>query len=122
MKFDFDRQFKYKINDDMWRFFLITEEEAHEVDEHYNQITEGFRAMTTTEDKCVFMVEGSVTKAIIAHELFHVYVSYFYLKSSNVTVDDFEEITAEFLEKDLDKFIKKRNTIYKKYKELENAT
>lgn len=114
MKYDFDRAFRLKINDDWWEFFLITEEEANELDD-------GFRAMTNTETKCMFFVERSTTKNIVTHELFHLYVSYFHLDSADVNIETFEEIVAEFLEANLDKFIKIRNKIFNRLQKLEEV-
>lgn len=119
----FDRKFKMKINDDTWHFILITEEEALDVDREINDLTEGFRALTLTGDdgRAIFIVEGSVTKGVINHELFHLYVSYFHLDSANIEIEDFEEVVAEFLESNLDKFIRIRNKIYNKLKKLEGS-
>lgn len=122
MPHQFDRHFKFKINDDTWSFFLITEQEAHELDQKLNDLDEGFRAMTVKEDRSLFVVEGNVTKEIINHELFHIYVSYFYLDSASLSNEEFEEIIAEFLERDMEKFMKKRNIIYRKYKELNSGS
>lgn len=121
MKHNYDRSFKFKINDDSWEGYLITEDEALELDMKKNDIEDGFAALTSTDDRCLFIVETHVTKNIIAHELFHIYVSYFHIDSANVTIHQFEEIVAEFLEVNLSKFIKKQNYIFKKYKQLEGS-
>lgn len=123
MKFEYDRSFTFKVNEDSWSGYLITEEEATELDEKINNTTTSFRALTLTgtDGKCIFFVEGSVTKDVVTHELFHIYVSYFHLDSADVSVEQFEEIIAEFLEANLDKFIKKRNSIYNKLKKLEDS-
>lgn len=119
MQYAYDRSFKFKINDDFWEFYLITEEEAVELDDD----DEGFKAITFTKEdgRCMFVVEGNVTKQIIGHELFHVYVSYFNIDSANLDVDTFEEIIAEFLETSLDKFVKMRNKLFNRYKKLEGS-
>ncbi len=121
MKHSYDRSFTFKINDDRWEAYLITEDEAEELDMKKHDNGEGFGALTSPDDRSLFVVEGFVTKNIITHELFHIYVSYFHINSANITVDQFEEITAEFLEATLDKFIKKRNYIFKKFQELEKV-
>jgi hypothetical protein len=123
MKYVFDRSFKFKVNEDEWQGYLITEDEAKELDEKFNDVDIGFGALTLTKDdgRCLFVVEGHVTKNIIVHELFHIYVSYFCLGSTDVSLDDFEEIIAEFLELHLTKFIKKSNSLYKKFKKLEDS-
>lgn len=123
MKYEYDRKFKFKINDDTWEAYLITKEEADELDEILSGVPDGFAALTTTKSdgNCLFIVEGHVTKNVINHELFHIYVSYFCIDSSNINIDSFEEIIAEFLEHHLDKFIKKRNSIFNKFKKLEES-
>lgn len=123
MKYKFDRSFTMSIMDDAWEIYLITEEEASELDEQLNDSNTGFRALTLTGDdgKCIFFVEGSVTKNVVVHELFHLYVSYFHLDSANITIEQFEEIIAEFLEANLDKFIKTKNKLFNKLKTLEGT-
>jgi len=118
-KYSFDRKFKTRINDDIWECYILTEEEAQDIDRKYNDTEDGFRAMTSLEDNCLFFVEGNITKSIIAHELFHVYVKYFYINSANVDMDQFEEIVAEFIEDRLEKFIRVRNRLYAQFLEYE---
>ena len=115
MKHNYDRKFKLKIQDDYWEFYLITDDEAIELDE------DGFCAMTSIEEKCVYFVETHTDKKTITHELFHVYVSYLHLHSAEINLDTFEEIIAEFLEMNLDKFIRFRNKIFNKFKKLEGV-
>lgn len=122
MKYDFERSFKLKIHDDFWEFYLITDSEAEELDMKLNDSNDGFRALTiVNSDRCIFFVEGSTSKNVITHELFHLYVSYLHLDSADVDLDTFEEIIAEFLEANLDKFIRIRNKIYNKLQKLEEA-
>lgn len=120
MKYKFDRSFKMKIQDDVWEIYLITDEEANELDEKINDSTDGFRALTLTgeDGQCIFFVEDSFNKNIVTHELFHLYVSYFHLDSAGVNVDSFEEVVAEFLEANLDKFIRIRNRMFNKLRRL----
>ena len=123
MKYNFDRSFKMRINDDPWEIYLLTEEESEEIDQELNGENDGFRALTLTkfDGQCMFFVEGSITKSVITHELFHVYVSYMHLDSSGIDIDSFEEIIAEFLENNIDKVIKIRNKIYNRLIKFEGA-
>lgn len=123
MKYEYDRSFKLKIQDDWWEFYLITDEEGHELDMKLNDENDGFRAITLTgrDGQCMFFVEGSVTKSVVTHELFHLYVSYLHIGSATIDLDNFEEMIAEFLELHLDKFVKMRNRIYNKLKKLEGS-
>ncbi len=119
MQYAYERSFKFRIMDDVWECYLITEQEADDMDEGGD-----FKAITFTKEdgKCIFIVEGSVNKGIIAHELLHVYVSYMNIDSANLDVDAFEEVIAEFLETSLDKFVKMRNKLYNRYKKLEGSS
>ena len=120
MKYGFDRFFKFKINDDEWEMYLVTEEEYIELDnEDDDGKEEAQGAMVKLDEKCLFVCEGNVNKGIITHELFHIYVDSFHLDSAEIDVDSFEEIVASFLQYQLDKFIKKRNQIYKQFIKLE---
>lgn len=111
----FDRSFTFKINDNTWTGALITEEEAIELDTD----GEGFSAMFSPTKKTLFVTEGNVTKEDIGHELTHLFVDSLCTTSANLTVDQFEEIIAEFIGHNVDKFIKKRNMLFKKFKQLE---
>lgn len=126
MKYSYDRSFKFKINDDTWEAYLITEDELKELDANTGDdpLFEGdddLPAMVLPSEKCLFLAEGNVDKGIIAHELFHVYNEYFHTKSANLDVDQYEEVVANFLEERLDMFCKKRNFLYKKFKKFEGA-
>jgi len=123
MTYNYDRSFKFKLNDDIWEAYIITEDEAKELDDKENDSDDGFCALTLRKDnKChLFIVEKHITKNVITHELFHIYVLYMCLESATgIEIGDFEEIIAEFLEYHLDKFIKMRNKLYKKFKKLED--
>lgn len=111
----FDRSFKFKINDTTWTGALITAEEAIEQDDD----GEGFSAMFSPVEKMLFVTEGNITKEDIAHELLHLYVDCLCTNSANLDVKQFEEIIAEFIGHNVEKFIKKRNMLYKKFKKLE---
>lgn len=126
MKYEFDRSFKFKINEDTWEAYLITLEELKELDANTGEdpLFEGdddTPAMILTEKKCLFIVEGNTDKGIIAHELFHIFVEYFNTQSADLDVDQFEEVVANFLEKRLDVFLKIRNKLYNKFKKLEGS-
>lgn len=100
-----------RINDDWWEFYLITEEEA-------DDLSDGFRGMTDDSQKCMFIVEGQNFKNILSHELLHLYSYYFCTDSAGITKDQYEELVAEFLEHHLDKFIKTRNKLVKRFEKL----
>lgn len=126
MKYNYDRSFKFKINDDTWEAYLITTEELQELDASTGDdpLYEGddeTPAMVMPRKKCLFIVEGHVDKQIIAHELFHIWNEYFFIESADLTVEQYEEVIAKFLEEKLDTFVKMRNKLYNKFKTLEGS-
>lgn len=119
MKYKFDRYFKTKINDQVWECYIVTKEEGIELkDDILEEEDEDFEGMVSFPDKCIFIGEESVDKETITHELFHVTVDSFHISSASLDVDQFEEIMAVWAEYDLDKFIKTRNKLFKKFKNL----
>jgi hypothetical protein len=131
MHYNYDRSFKFKINSDSWECYLVTDEELKELDAQEGNDLEDHLddddnddapAMILTQKKCLLICEGCIRKDIVAHELFHIMVEYFYTGSANLTVDQFEEVVANFLEQRLDYFVRTRNSLYKRFKRLEGET
>ncbi len=124
MKYNYDRSFTFTFNDDAWEAFLVTEEEFKELDKEISEATgddleeDDAIAMVLTKKNCLFLTEGNIDIQTIGHELYHMYVHYFNLNSADLTVDQFEEVNAEFIGHHIDKFIKIRDELYRKYKEL----
>lgn len=119
MKFQYDRGFKFNLNGDDWEAYLVTKEELIE---HYAEDGETEPdAFVDTENRCLFVSERCVSKEILGHELLHMFVESFHINSANLDVDQFEEIIAEFLGYSVDKFIKTRNQLYKKFKKFEGV-
>ncbi len=126
MKFDYDRSFKFKVMDDTWEAYLVTEDELKELDAKYHTDPDfdgddNVPALVLTEKKSLFITEGHVNKNIINHELFHIFNEYFYIGSADLDVDQYEEVVASFLENSLDKYLKVRNKLYNQYKKLEGS-
>lgn len=123
MRHNFDRCFKFKVGDEKWEAYLITEEEMIELnidDEHF-EVDEHTKGFVEFSDKCFFIQEGCVSKGTVRHELFHVYINQHNLESADITTDQFEEVVATFLERHHDKYVKKVNELYRKYKRFEGA-
>lgn len=127
MQFQYDRSFKFKLNEDVWEAYLLTDQESKELDslesdeEDKSGEGEDFPGMILPNKKCLFLVEGHVTLEYIGHELLHMFVESMYLGSANLDTEQFEEVMAEFLGYNVDKFIKIRNKLYRRYKKLEGA-
>jgi hypothetical protein len=106
------------VNDDEWTFYLITEEEALELD---TDDEEGFEGLMDTDTRSVYVVEGKA-KAIrntITHELYHIHMSYQHISSADLDADQIEELNAEWLAAMLDKLVAQVNILCKKYSALE---
>lgn len=122
---DFDRSFRFKINNIFWECYLITREESVEVDEIVLSYNDDhvpgveFPGMTLPYKKTMFIVESHVNKNIIGHELFHAIVDSFNIGSADLTNDQFEEVIADYLGYNVENFIKLRNKLYKKFVKLE---
>lgn len=109
----YDRKFKMRIHGDLWEFYKITLEEMDELAED-----DSTKAITHLEEHTMFFVETEINKGLVIHELFHVEVSYMNLGSANISVDQFEEVVAEFLEYNLVKFTRLSNKIFNKINKI----
>lgn len=116
--FSYDRSFTFNFQGDEWEAYLITEEEFKELNEDDGDVEDDAIAMVLTKKKCLFLTEGNVDKITIGHELYHMRISYLHLNSADLTVDQFEEVNAEFLGYEVDKFVRIRDELYMKFKEL----
>lgn len=118
MTFTFDRFFKFKIRDEKWNCYLITDEEMIEVEQSIypeNEIKESSAGLLYFAGKSLFINEEHLNKATILHELFHIHIDYLHLSSADLDVDTFEEVIAVFLENEIDKLVKMRNKLYNKF-------
>lgn len=124
MKFQYDRSFTFVFHDEEWEAYLITAEEFKEISDNVDEddspedLDDDSIAMVLNSKRCLFITEGYIDKVTIGHELYHMFVKYFYIESADLTIDQFEEINAEFLGDDVDKFVRIRDELYNKYKEL----
>lgn len=127
MRYNYDRSFKFKFQDDNWEGYLITEDEMKELDasipdgDGVHSDGDNNPAMIVTDQRCFFMTEGNINPIIVGHELLHMFVEYLYITSADIDTDQFEEIMADFIGNNIDKFIKKRNQLLKKFKKLETG-
>lgn len=110
---------KLKIKDIEWSFQVQSDldyEKEHGKDSH---------GITHKDEKKVFFKESSFDLHLIRHELFHVYASSCCLDSAtDISADDFEEISAEIVAYHADDLLKHAKKLYnslneeiKKYKE-----
>ena len=122
MKYQYDRAFKIKLFDDMWECYIVTEEEALELDDQLNDSDDGFRALTVAGIRCLFIHEEHVTIDIVTHELIHIFYLTQRIDSANLNLDQQEEIFAELFEHGFDKFSKTRKRLYKKFAKLQGES
>jgi len=65
----------------------------------------------------IYLKAAEFSRALVIHELYHVYVSYLHLNSvdpNEISLKNYEEIHAEFWEIFLDVFVEQVSYVYKK--------
>lgn len=112
----FDRGFKFSFFEEPWEGYILTEEELIELND-----SKECAALTIYENNAIFISEGSVSKRVVTHEMFHMRVKYFHLDSTEIDRAGFEEMCADWAGYELEAFLKKRNQIFKKFKKLEDS-
>jgi hypothetical protein len=90
-----------------WKLILLSYQEFHE------KYGEGIAAITEKPERTIFFNQFDVDIKTVRHELFHAYCNELFLNSSEISLDDFEEILAEFFEDFLPEFGRKSNQIHK---------
>jgi hypothetical protein len=104
-----DKYFKIKIKGDDWNIYKIDYEDNYTLDDDS-------LAETTFENKEIHFKDTSLR--IVRHELLHVFISYTYTDTANLTPLQQEEMFCEMLGYELDNFISITNIIFNKLKEL----
>lgn len=100
-------ELKRRINDDRWLFKILSIKEMAKISD--DKHTSG---LCDAHEKIIYIREDCIDYQTIAHEIFHGYFSYLYLGSTEgITLDDAEEISAEF-------FAAKGKEMVKKAKQL----
>lgn len=61
-------------------------------------------AIMDTDERWIHFRTDRITKMVVTHELFHVFCSYLYHNSADLSNDQLEESIAEFMEKHLDEY------------------
>lgn len=103
----------YTFNEDSWHIYVIEDEDNVTIDEDSE-------AETKFEQKELIFRKRATNYKIIAHELWHVYLSYCYLSDTHdIGIADFEEITAALFEDKAEIIIAKAKDIEQKLKKIE---
>jgi len=100
-------QIKKRLHKDKWTISIVTAKEMKKIAD--DDVTCG---LCVADEKAIYIREDSVDYSVIAHELWHAYWSYLYLSdTSNVTLDDAEEIGASFFAAEGVEMVKKAKEI-----------
>lgn len=90
-----------------WRILVLSSEDFSE------KHGEDCVAITIKEDHEIHFKADTLTLKVVRHELFHAYCDGLYINSANLSVTQYEEIIAEFLEDYLPKMHYQATRIYK---------
>lgn len=102
-------QVKLKINGDRWIVKVVSQDELLEEMPDNGDMIAG---LCIPSEKTIYIEENNVDYTTVLHELYHAYFSALCLDdTSNLTLLDLEEITANF-------FCNKASEIIRKAKEL----
>lgn len=98
---------RLKIIDSYWKVKLITRDQ-------FNAEFESGEALTDTDGKTVYFIKGAVNENVVRHEIFHVYFSHTLITSSDLTMDQTEEVAAELIGKYGKDIIEVSDKLYKR--------
>lgn len=101
------------FNEDAWVIYVIDEFDSITADEDA-------AAVTDFEKKEIYFREPELNLTTILHELWHVYMGYCYLNdTTQVTLSDYEEITAALFSDKCKKILQTAETLLEKLKDLD---
>lgn len=108
-------EIRRRIHKDKWTLKIVTMKEMKKLADG-SATTSG---LCVDAEKTIYIREDSVDYGTIAHELFHAYWSYLYLSdTSNICLDDAEEIGASFFAAEGEEMVKTAKRFYKALKKL----
>ena len=90
---------KLKIADNYWKVKLLTRKE-------FDNKFENGCALTDIENKTIYFVRDNINKNTVFHETFHVFFSLALVASSELTMDQTEEVAAEVMGKYAEDYIR----------------
>lgn len=96
---------KIKIADSFWKIKLLTRKE-------FDKKFENAYALTDVENKILYFSDDSVNRNTVNHEVFHVFFSLALVASSDLTMDQTEEVAAEVMGKYAEDYIKITRKIF----------
>lgn len=108
-------QIRRKINDDKWTISIVSDKEMRK----HASGDKNTSGLCVAHEKCIYIRQDSVDYITIAHELFHAYFSYLCLSSTkDISLDDAEEISAEFFAAKGEAMVKKAKQITRELQKL----
>lgn len=100
---------KMSFFEDVWTFKVLSEKEYNKrLGDNSDATTENSKKLIT------FRAGKSLTKEVVAHELWHLYWNYLNIDSTtSLPIGDLEEIIASFMEKIYDRYHRRVKLVYK---------
>ena len=106
------RSLKICINGDKWTINVYSKQD-------YESVDKNARGECLSEIKTVVFNHGNLNKELILHEISHTYFDYLCLSTtSDIKLDDAEEIFCDFISKYIVKINRTVNIINRKLKDL----
>lgn len=100
-------KFKYPIQGDNW---TITVLKTKKFQKKYGA---GASGLTIFNKKAIILDKSELCLELIKHELWHAYLSNQLVKSANLKIHQFEEVTAEMFETHGERIIKQSKELFK---------
>jgi hypothetical protein len=97
---------KLKISDVTWKIQLLT------VDKFTAKNGENCYGITDTDAKVIDFRRDAVTAAVVRHEIFHAYFTLSLVASSNLSMDQTEEVCAELMGKYGEQYIRDSRKVF----------
>jgi hypothetical protein len=103
---------RYSINDDVWNFYLVPEDDTTTLDNMNAEAEVDF------DNREVHIMENHLGLTLILHELWHIHTWYCFLFSTSMNSDDMEEVGAELFSRRGEHITKQAKIILSKLEEL----
>lgn len=102
-------QIKFKVNGHNWKIRAIDADEMKEI-----RADGDFAGLCVPQDRIIYVDESHIDFETICHELYHAYFWYLHLDDvNNLSIGDFEEITASHFAANAEEIIKKARQLTK---------
>ncbi len=100
---------RLKIHDTTWKLKCLTPEKFVEI---LSKDYKNSDAVTDTADKVVYFRKDVINPSVVRHELVHLYYTLAMVSSSDLTMDQTEEVFAELFAKYGEEYYKNSKKVY----------